>query len=296
MAPSSSDSATATTVAVQGELGSNSELAAHEFFGDGPLEIVACPTFTALFDAVGQGRARFGMAPVENSLAGSVHPVWDLLAERRLPVAGEILLRISHCLISHPGAGLGDIADVYSHPQALAQCERYLNSLEGVRQHEVYDTAGAVKMIAERGVRGEAAIASAQAAADYDMLIVAADIETQHENYTRFLILSAEPVEPPAEDAGPVRTTVVAELGDRARRLPELLAPLAGRGIEILKVECTKRLGQPWTYVAYLDLAANSADPAVESALAEMAGVAARLQVVGPYPAGRRAEPRFHTR
>ncbi|MFH1568018.1 MAG: prephenate dehydratase domain-containing protein [Gemmatimonadota bacterium] len=283
-------------VAVQGELGSNSELAAREYFPDAELAIVPCPSFAALFDAVAEGRAAYGMAPVENSLAGSVHEVWDLLAARRPAIAGEILLRINHCLISHRGARLSEVADVYSHPQALAQCQAFLGKMQDVRQHPFYDTAGAVKMVAARGVRGEAAIASAQAAADYGMEILAGDIETQTENFTRFLVLAAAPVAPGAAAGTDIHTAVVAEMGERGRRLPELVAPLVSRGLEITKVECSKRLGTPWTYVAYIEFAGAAADPAVWEALVEMGRVAAPLTVVGTYRAGRRATPRLHHR
>ncbi|MFC1526739.1 prephenate dehydratase [Candidatus Latescibacterota bacterium] len=277
----------AVTVAVQGELGSNSELAAHEFFGDRPLTIHPCATFAGLFESVAGGDADFGMAPVENSLAGSIHEVWRLLPEHRLPVCGEILLRISHCLISHPGSSLGDICDVYSHPQALAQCHDFLHSLDGARQHEVYDTAGAVKMIKERGVRGEAAIASAQAAVDHGMEIVAGDLETRIENFTRFLVLHGG--QAPLQGSGETKTTVVAQLGDRAGALPELLQPLRRRDLEVLKVESAKRLGEPWAYDIYLEFTGEATDGEGEAALREMGEVADQVVVVGSYPAGRRA-------
>ena len=141
------------TVAVQGELGSNSELAAREYFDGSEVTIVPCRTFAALFDAVHSETAEFGMAPVDNSMGGSIHEVWELLVDTPLPIEGEIFLRISHCLISHRGTRLTDIRRIYSHPQALAQCREYLSSQQDVDVEEVYDTAGAVKMIAERRER-----------------------------------------------------------------------------------------------------------------------------------------------
>ena len=143
-------SKTPATVAFQGEPGAYSELAAYEFFS-ADVQIKPCASFSDLFAAVEQGNAQYGMAPVDNSLGGSIHPVWDLLASRTLPIAGEIQLRIQHCLIAHPGTRLQDVRRVYSHVQALAQCQAYLQNLEKVEQEEVYDTAGAVKIIKKRG-------------------------------------------------------------------------------------------------------------------------------------------------
>lgn len=281
------------TVAVQGERGCNSELAAYEYCdGAQRLEIAYCASFEDLFVAVADGRARFAMAPVENSIAGGVHPAWDLLLEYRPHVAGELYLRIAHCLITHPDTEVRSITDVYSHPQALAQCAQFLESLEGVAQHEAYDTAGAVKMIAERGAPGEAAIAPALAAGDYGMKIAATAIESEHENYTRFLVLSGEPAVDLPEAGEGLRATVLAPLDDRARRLPELLTCLTGRGIEIEKVECVHRLGRPWSYMAFVDYTAQLESPDAAAALTEMRAISPDLCHLGPYAPGPRAEPR----
>jgi prephenate dehydratase len=281
-----------TGVAVQGELGSYSELAAREFFA-GPLAILPCPTFAELFAAVAEGRADFGMAPVENSLAGSIHPVWDLLAEEPLPIAGEILLRIDHCLIAHPGTRLEEVRRIYSHPQALAQCHEYLQTLRGARAQEVYDTAGAVKMIKEGGRRDEAAIASAQAAVDHGMAILAENIQTDLRNHTRFLVLGHRPF--PAGE-GPRKSTVVLDLEDTARALPAVLAGFTSRRCEVLKVELRKRLGAPWEYRCYLEVSGDAEAPALRAAIAEAANLARWLRVVGSYAPGQTTVARLHAR
>lgn len=283
---------TTARVAVQGELGSYSELAAHEYFA-GPLTIVPCPTFAGLFAAVAQGRADYGMAPVENSLAGSIHPVWDLLAEQPLPIAGEILLRIDHCLIAHPGARLEELRRIYSHPQALAQCQEYLSALKHAEAQEVYDTAGAVKMIKEGGRRDEAAIASAQAAVDHQMAILAENIQTDQRNYTRFLVLSHQPAPP---GAGPHKHTLILDLPDTGRGLPAILAAFTGQGCEVLKVELRKRLGRPWEYRCYLEVLAEAEAPALKAACEEASALAPGLRVAGPYAPGQTTIARLHTR
>ena len=278
------------SVAVQGELGSFSELAAHEFFPGRDVAICPCETFAELFAAVHDGRADFGMAPVENSLAGSIHEVWDLLVSRPLSIIGETLLRVSHCLISHPGARLEDIRNVYSHPQALAQCRDFLRSHGDICEHEVYDTAGGVQMIKARGRKGDAAIGPAQAAADQGMEILARTIETQEENYTRFLVLGRE--QPCFDGDALLKTTVAGTLTDTGRDLPAVLQALEKQGIELLKVELCKRLGEPWAYDLYLEFEGSSTGPAA-LALNDIAERCDQLTVIGSYPPGRIAIPRL---
>jgi prephenate dehydratase len=280
----------ATRVAVQGELGSYSELAAHEFFAES-LAIVPCPTFADLFAAVAEGRAEYGMAPVENSLAGSIHPVWDLLAEGPLPIASEIILRVDHCLIAHPGARLEELRRIYSHPQALAQCQEFLRRLQHAQAQEVYDTAGAVKMIKEGGRRDEGAIASAQAAVDHGMAILVENIQTDQRNYTRFLVLCHQPV---PSDSGPRKTTLILDLADTARALPGILASFNSRQFEVLKVELRKHLGSPWEYRCYLEVGGDGV--LLQEAIEEARAQARWLRVIGSYAPGRTTAARLHER
>jgi len=142
-------------VAFQGEPGAYSETAALEHFGPGTVT-VPCHAFDDVFATVEAGEADCGLAPIENSLAGSIHRNYDLLLQHSLSIVGEHYLRIRHCLIAHPGVGLAEIRRVISHPQALAQCERYLRSLPGVESAAAYDTAGAVKLAREQGDRSGA--------------------------------------------------------------------------------------------------------------------------------------------
>ena len=267
-------------------------MAAYEFFSP-EISILPCETFNMLFDAVQRGRADYGMAPSENSLAGSIHPVWDLLVDRGLPIAGEISLRIEHCLLGHPGARLEDIRRVFSHPQALAQCQEYLSRLVGAEQEEVYDTAGAVKIIRKRGEKTEAAIASAQAAVDYDMEILAESIQTHYENFTRFLVLSHQPRH---FEEKPLKTTLVLSLTDGARNLPAVLGSLNRRNVDLLMIDSHKRLGYPWEYLFYLEFKGSPAYPCQKAALQEIAEQAATLHLIGSYPPGRTCDARPHRR
>jgi prephenate dehydratase len=276
-------------VAVQGELGSNSELAAREYFASHAIEILPCFSFDDLFAAVADTRADAAMAPVENSLAGSIHDVWDLFPRHpSIDVAGEIRLRVVHCLVGLPGAALGDIQRVRSHPQALAQCGNYLAAMQGVTAEPVYDTAGAVQIIKSEGELSEAAIASAQAAADHGMQILAEDLSAA-DNFTRFLVLGK------GLPGGTAKTTVVLEIEDTAAALPAVLGAFVRHGIEVLKVETRKRIGRPWSYGVYLEFVGDTTAGAGQ-ALQETRSIATAVHIVGSYPSGTAAEPRLHRR
>ena len=278
------------SVAIQGERGSNSELAALEYFGP-DFALVACSSFEDLFETVRAGRASFGMAPVDNSLAGSIHEVWDLFLRCPLPVVGELSLRIGHCLIGNPACELSRIRRISSHPQALAQCEEFLATLEGVELREVYDTAGAVAMIKEAGKLEDAAIAPAQAAADHGMKVLASAIESRTDNYTRFLVIADVPGK---SRGGGMKTSAVFRLADSARGLGEILTCLTSRQLRLHKVESRKLLGEPYLYDVYVDFAGAVGEEAVDEALAEAERIAASVAVTGSYPQGKRVEPRLH--
>ena len=285
-----SSSAPQASVAIQGERGSNSELAALEYFGS-DFALVACSSFEELFEAVRAGRASFGMAPVDNSLAGSIHEVWDLFLRRPLPVVGELSLRIGHCLIGNPAGELSRIRRISSHPQALAQCEEFLSTLDGVELQEVYDTAGAVAMIKEAGKHEDAAIAPAQAAADHGMKVLVSAIESRTDNYTRFLVIADVPGK---SCGGEMKTSAVIRLADSARGLGEILTCLTSRQLRLYKVESRKLLGEPFLYNVYVDFAGALGVEAVDQALAEAERIAAGVRVIGSYPKGTRVEPRLH--
>ena len=285
-----SSSVSQASVAIQGERGSNSELAALEYFGRG-FALVACSSFEELFEAVKAGRASFGMAPVDNSLAGSIHEVWDLFLRCPLPVVGELPLRIGHCLIGNPAGELSRIRRISSHPQALAQCEDFLSTLDGVELREVYDTAGAVAMIKEAGKPEDAAIAPAQAAADHGMKVLASAIESRTDNYTRFLVIADVPWK---GRSGEMKTSAVISLAESARGLGEILTCLTSRQLRLHKVESRKRLGEPYLYDVYVEFAGAVGEEAVDQALAEAERIAACVTIIGSYPKGRRVKPRLH--
>ena len=277
----------ARTVAFQGELGAYSELAAREYFGF-EVEVLPSPAFPEVFERVSDGRADAGMIPIENSLAGSIHENYDLLLEHDLHIVGEIKLRIVHHLIVNAGVKIEEVRRVISHPQALAQCRDFVRGIEEAEAVPVYDTAGAVRELKGSGARDTAAIASAQAAADYELEVLASGIESNHENYTRFLAIEREP---PAEPGDKV--SIVFALHHEPGMLFKALGVFALRDIDLQKIESRPLLGTPWEYMFYLDFAGNADEENIGKALDHMGELTSFLRVLGCYRTGPVADGSF---
>jgi prephenate dehydratase len=269
-------------VAIQGERGAYSEAAALEHFGP-DIDVLPCQTFDAAFAAVEGGEAEAGLVPIENSLAGSIHRCYDLLMQHSLAITGERHLRVRHCLIAHPGVALSEIRKVISHPQALAQCDRFLRGLPGVTTDVVYDTAGSVKMVREQGNREQAGIASRRAAEVYNMAILAEGIEDDPANFTRFLAISKQPVAP----NGDSKTSIVFAMQNLPGALFKAMSVFALRDIDLTKIESRPLVGKVWEYLFYVDLAGSTADPIVTRALDNLREYTSLLRVLGSYPRHR---------
>jgi prephenate dehydratase len=264
-------------VAFQGEQGAYSEEAVVRLFGE--VETVPCPVLADVFDAVALRRVDRGVVPVENSQAGSINETYDLLLTHDLVIAGELDLRVSHCLLALPGQSLRQIRRVYSHPQALAQCDRYLKGLD-VEIIPHYDTAGSAMMIQAKGLRGAAAVASRRAAQIYELEILAQGIETNPNNYTRFLAIDRDAA-PRAERS---KTSVVFVVSNRPGTLYQALGTLATRRINLTKIESRPARERPWEYIFYLDFDGHTDDVQVTEALAELRRHTDFLRVLGSYP------------
>ena len=273
------------TASFQGERGAFSEDAARNLIGPA-VQTMACRTFEEMFEAVSSGRADFAVAPIENSLAGSVHKNYDLLEEHDLTIVGETKVRIVHNLIALPGVALSEVRRVYSHPVALAQCERFIRSNPHIEFEEAYDTAGSVKVIIENNRRDEAAIAGASAAGVYGGQILAEAIEDNPKNFTRFLLLArpGEAGKVGALASGGVRkTSIVFRVGNQPGALFRALAVFALRDIDLCKIESRPIEGRPWEYSFYLDLTGDQTEPAIERALGHLAEMAESVRVLGSY-------------
>lgn len=265
-------------VAFQGERGAYSEAAVLEHFGL-QTETVPCESFDAVFAAVEGERVDLGLVPVENSIGGSIHRNYDLFLQHSLSIVSEYHLRVRHCLIAHPGVQIADIRKAMSHPQGLAQCERYLKA-HHIQPEVAYDTAGSVKLLKEMPDRDVAAIASRRAAEVYAMHILAEGIEDDAANYTRFLAIARQPVTP----TGAAKTSIVFTLNNVPGALFKALSVFALRDLDLTKIESRPLVGKVWNYLFYVDFVGSLADETARRALDHLGEYATMLRILGSYP------------
>ncbi len=276
----------AMRVAFQGAPGAFSEAAAIQLLGDA-ITTVPRATFDAAFRAIEEGAADALLVPVENTLAGSVVRVYDLLLESDLGIVAETILPIEHHLIACPGATLQGIRSVASHPMALAQCERFFSSHSGLKRVPAEDTAGSVREVLSRGDKSCAAIAGRRAALHYHGVILAENLQDNAENFTRFVLLLPEKdatswVSPEAR-----KTSLAMRLAHRPGALLASLEPFAKHGVNLLKIESRPIHGRPWEYQFFIDVEAG--DVAwLDCALAEVRQATSELRVLGRYIAASR--------
>lgn len=275
-----SQESTQTTVAFQGERGAFSSEAARKLLGEN-IELLPCETFEQMFAAVEHGGCQYCLAPIENSLYGSVHQNYDLLLQHSLRIVGEVNLRIMHNLIAAPGTTLETIQKVYSHPVALGQCQRFFAAHPAMKATAAYDTAGSVKMIMQSREVGAAAIASSAAAEVYGAEVLQRGIEDDQQNFTRFLLLghADEAKLPVSAD----KTSIVFTLENRTGALFRAMAVFALREIDLSKIESRPLGGHPWEYSFYLDFSGNVAEARVQHALAHLGEFAHHIKVLGCY-------------
>lgn len=274
--------AAAHVVAFQGERAAYSEEAAIGHFGEN-VSLVPRRTLRDVFDAVENGLATDGLVPIENSLAGSINESYDLLLERSLVITGETVLRVRHCLLAVPGQTLAALRRAMSHPQALAQCARFIeaNDLEPVA---AYDTAGSAKTVAETHPARTAAIAGRRAAQLYGLEILAEGIESDPDNYTRFYVVT----KPGSAGAtgpglGQAKTVLVFATPHSPGSLYWCLGAFAYRGIDLLKLESRPIRGKPWEYLFYADIRGRCSDGHVAEALQELETKATMIRVLGSF-------------
>src|SRR5215467_757770 len=264
-------------IAYQGEPGAFSEAAARRVGQDAPL--VPCRSFEDVFDAVAAGTVTHGILPFENSIGGSIHRNYDLLLAHDLPIVAEVELPVVHHLLAVPGATLPALRRVYSHPQGLAQCERFLRTLTGVEIIATYDTAGSAKMVADARMTDTAAIASARAGEIFGLASLASSIQDFDDNITRFIVIGRRPLHSEA----PNKTTIVFSLPNEPGSLFKALSAFALRGVDLTKLESRPIPGRPWEYLFYVDLAAARDELPCQRALAHLAEFAPVLRTLGSY-------------
>ena len=281
-------------VAYQGVPGAYSEGAALAAFpGGSPLP---CAAFDAAFEALADRLADRAVLPIENSLGGSIHAVYDLLLRHRLHIVGEVAIGVDHCLLALPGAALSSITTVASHPQALAQCDGYLRSL-GVARVAADDTAGAAAALVAAGDTTAAALASERAGHLYGLTVLARSVQDSAENVTRFLVLARDPTVCAPSDARRHKISLVFSLADGPGQLFKALFVFALRDIDLAKVESRPARDAPivagapaagggaqFGYVFYVDAVASLADAAAQNALRHLQEIAPFVRVLGCYP------------
>jgi 3-deoxy-7-phosphoheptulonate synthase len=261
-----------------GEIGSYSHKACVQYFGS---QVTPLPvnSFKALFDAVKEGKTHFGIIPLENSLAGSVHENYDLLLAYDLRIVGEIMLRIQHNLIGHPGADTNRIKRIFSHPQVFQQCRQFLEQHPDWEIVSVTDTARAVKQIKENGQLSDAAIAGIDAAETYGLSVLEAGIETNPRNYTRFVVISPHPLNSGKKQ----KSSLIFSTGNQPGALFETLKVFADNKINLVKLESRPIHGKPWEYMFYVDLEGDIEDAAFKPVLEKLREKTDYVKILGSY-------------
>ncbi len=261
-----------------GDVGSFSHKACEQFFGD-QVEPLPVESFRGLFEAVKSEACDFGIVPLENSLAGSVHENYDLLLEYDLRIVGEITLRIRHNLIGHPGARVDDIRRIYSHPQVFQQCRQFLERHGNWDLVSVTDTARAVRHIKEKGDAAEAAIAGKDAAALFGMTLLEESIETNPKNFTRFVIIGRESM----RNGDRKKSSIIFSTGNQPGSLFRVLKIFADSNVNLVKLESRPIHGKPWEYMFYVDLEADVEAPDFGEIRMQLEGSVEYLKILGSY-------------
>lgn len=272
-------------IAFQGIAGAYSEQAIRQFFGP-EIESVPCKTLDDIFLAVENGDTELGMLPVENAVAGSVTRSYELLMEHDLRIHAEVILRVRHMLMAPPGTDLEEVTQARSHPQALAQCHRYLER-HGIKPEPAFDTAGSARDLAAEPKPGVAAVASSLAAELYDLEILDPAIEDYPFNYTRFFVLTQE--SPPRSPRS--KTSIIFTTPHQPGALYDCMGEFAKRRINLSKIESRPRLNRPWQYIFYLDFEGHCQDPVCESAIMALLRRSSFVKLLGSYPAATTPTP-----
>lgn len=274
-------------VAIQGEPGAFSQVAVQQLLGAQAV-VVPCQSFELMFRALARGRVDAAVVPIENTLHGSVLENYDNLLRFGLPIVAETNVRIVHNLIAMPGVPWAKVRRVFSHPVALNQCLKFFEEHPRIERVPFYDTAGSVKMLAEKRLPDAAAIASSVAARIYGGRILKRSIEDDKRNFTRFFLLRRKRAagKLPDESKEPYKTTLVFATRNTPGSLFRALSVFALRDISLAKIESRPLRGKPWEYLFYVDLHGRANEAAVAHALNHLKELTDFQRVLGCYPRG----------
>jgi prephenate dehydratase len=273
---------TTQRIAFQGELGANSHEACSTYFPD--YEAVPCASFEEAFDAVKSGDCQLGMIPVENSIAGRVADVHHLLPSSGLKIIGEKFKPIHFQLMVNPGVALEDVTTVMSMPIALGQCRRTVRRLK-LRTEATGDTAGAAKLLAEHPDPTKAALSPALAAEIYGLDILMRDVEDEHSNTTRFLVMTADPNPPPPPFTEPCITSFVFRVRNLPAALYKALGGFATNGVNMTKLESYMENGAFTATFFYAEVDGRPEDRGLALAFEELRFFSEKFEILGVYPA-----------
>jgi prephenate dehydratase len=274
----------AKTIAIQGGYGAFHEIAAHHFFEDEDIEILPRNTFRDMVSSVQDRKSDFGIMAIENSLAGSIIPNYNLIINTKMHIVGEIYLRIKQNLVAMPGVGIGDLEEVFSHPMAILQCQDFFDRHPHIRLIESIDTALSAEEISRNGLRNTGAISSRLAADKYSLEVLAESIETNKKNYTRFLILSENgfKLSPGEINKASIWFTVAHKFGS----LSKILSILSYYEINLAKIQSMPIPGKDWEYMFYVDVEINDY-PMYLKSLEAIRPFTPSLGILGEYRKGK---------
>ncbi len=273
----------AKTIAIQGGYGAFHEIAAHHYFRNEEIEILPRNTFRDMVSSLKDRKCDFGIMAIENSLAGSIIPNYNLIINTNMHIIGEIYLRISQNLVAMPGVKMEDLEEVYSHPMAILQCQDYFDSFPDIRLIDSIDTALSAEEIAIKKLMNTGAISSKLAADKYGLNVLVAGIETNKKNYTRFLILSenGQKTEVERVNKASIYFTVVHSFG----ALSKILSILSYYEINLAKIQSMPIPGKDWEYMFYVDVEINDYDMYRRS-LEAISPFTPSLDILGEYEKG----------
>ena len=275
----------AKKIAIQGGYGAFHEIAAINYFENENIEIVPKNTFKDLFTALKNGLVDYGITAIENSLAGSILPNYTLLLESNMKIIGEIYLRIKQNLVALPGQSLSDIKEIYSHPMAILQCQKFFEKHPTIKLIDSIDTALSAKEIHEKNLTGVGAIASSLAARKYNLDVIASSIETNKMNYTRFLILEGKNGVT-ANDGVINKSSITFAIAHEIGCLSKVLSILSYYNINLSKIQSMPIIGEKWEYQFYVDLELNDLK-LYKQAIDAIKPFTSNLQVLGEYLKGK---------
>jgi chorismate mutase/prephenate dehydratase len=265
------------TVACQGLEGAYSQLAAEKLFKF--PSIIYFNNFEGVFSAIEKGFCSYGVLPIENSTAGSVYSVYDLMAKHNFNIVRSVRLKVDHSLLVKPGTELGDIKEVYSHEQAINQCEGFLKSLASVKVNVCENTAAAAKLVAESDRKDVAALSSGSCAPIYGLKSLKSSVQDKGNNYTRFICISKEP----QIYAGADRTSLMISIAHKPGSLYKVLSRFFALGINLTKLESRPIPDRDFEFMFYFDLEASVYSPEFARLIVELEGLCDDFQYLGSY-------------